>query len=114
LEAGRTWKPRENKALAYRRIFGYIEDLREEFVRDYIWRRCAAGAVYEQHLSSRHLDGAAPVIGNSDRRMLALELGAMGSHGCHRKVNDQVRFELRTRPLRRNVQDNSHLRGLVH
>jgi len=42
------------KALATGASAAYIEDLREEFVRDYIWPTLRAGAVYE-HLSLIHI-----------------------------------------------------------
>ncbi|MDR3206968.1 MAG: argininosuccinate synthase [Oscillospiraceae bacterium] len=71
----------------------YIEDLRREFVEDYIFPTLQAGAVYEgQYLLGTSF--ARPVIG---RRIvdIALREGADAIvHGCTGKGNDQVRFEL--------------------
>ena len=33
----------------------YVEDLRDEFVRDYVWTAVKANAVYEGRISARHL-----------------------------------------------------------
>jgi argininosuccinate synthase len=71
----------------------YIEDLREEFVNDYIIPTLKAGAVYE----GSYLLGtsfARPIIA---KRVvdIALKEGADAiCHGCTGKGNDQVRFEL--------------------
>lgn len=71
----------------------YIEDLREEFVNDYIIPTLKAGAVYE----GSYLLGtsfARPIIA---KRVvdIALNEGADAiCHGCTGKGNDQVRFEL--------------------
>lgn len=71
----------------------YIEDLREEFVRDYVFPMFRANALYE----GTYLLGttvARPLI--SKRQIeIALETGADAvSHGATGKGNDQVRFEL--------------------
>ena len=81
------------KALATGASSAYIEDLREEFIRDYIWPTLRAGAVYE-HTYLLGTSMARPVIAKRQAE-LALQLGADGlSHGCTGKGNDQVRFEL--------------------
>jgi len=81
------------KALATGASSAYIEDLREEFVRDYIWPTLRAGAVYE-HTYLLGTSMARPVIAKRQAE-LALQLGADGlSHGCTGKGNDQVRFEM--------------------
>ena len=71
----------------------YVEDLRHEFVNDYIFPTMQAGAVYEgQYLLGTSF--ARPVIA---RRIveIALHEGADAIvHGCTGKGNDQVRFEL--------------------
>jgi len=86
------------KALATGASSAVIEDLREEFVRDYIWPTLRAGAVYE----GRYLLGtsmARPVIAKRQVEV-ALELGATAvAHGCTGKGNDQVRFELTYKTL---------------
>lgn len=67
-------------------------DLREEFVRDYIFPTVKAGAIYEH----KYLLGtsiARPVIAKHQVQV-ALEEGAEAvAHGCTGKGNDQVRFE---------------------
>jgi argininosuccinate synthase len=69
-----------------------VEDLREEFLRDYVFPALKAGAVYEE----KYLLGTAlarPVIAKHQVEC-ALRLGAATlAHGCTGKGNDQVRFE---------------------
>ena len=70
-----------------------IEDLREEFVRDYVFPAFRANAVYEGH----YLLGtsiARPLIAKRQVAMAAAESAAAVSHGATGKGNDQVRFEL--------------------
>jgi argininosuccinate synthase len=71
----------------------YVEDLREEFVRDYVFPMFRANAVYEGlYLLGTSI--ARPLI---SRRLveIAAETGADAiSHGATGKGNDQVRFEL--------------------
>ncbi len=71
----------------------YIEDLREEFVRDYVYPMFRANTVYEgEYLLGTSI--ARPLIA---RRLveLAEQTGADAiSHGATGKGNDQVRFEL--------------------
>jgi argininosuccinate synthase len=70
-----------------------IEDLREEFARDYLFPLLRSGAVYER----RYLLGtsiARPLIAKH-QVMVAQQEGADAvAHGCTGKGNDQVRFEL--------------------
>src|SRR5467141_1492993 len=70
-----------------------IEDLREEFVRDFVFRTLRAGAVYAR----TYLLGTAmarPVTA-AHQVALAQRIGAQAvAHGCTGKGNDQVRFEL--------------------
>lgn len=69
-----------------------VRDLRDEFVRDYIFPMVKAGAVYE----NKYLLGtsiARPIIAKHQVEV-ALEEGAeYVAHGCTGKGNDQVRFE---------------------
>jgi argininosuccinate synthase len=86
------------KALATGASSATIEDLREEFVRDYIWPTLRAGAVYE-HTYLLGTSMARPVIAKRQAE-IALKLGADGlAHGCTGKGNDQVRFELAAKAL---------------
>ncbi|MBW1850710.1 MAG: argininosuccinate synthase [Deltaproteobacteria bacterium] len=70
-----------------------IEDLKEEFVRDYVWPAIRANAVYE----STYMLGtslARPLIAKGQMET-AINTGANAvSHGATGKGNDQVRFEL--------------------
>ena len=91
------------KALATGATSASIEDLREEFVRDYIWPTLRAGAVYE-HTYLLGTSMARPVIAKRQAE-IALKLGADGlAHGCTGKGNDQVRFELAYKAIAPNVQ----------
>lgn len=71
----------------------YVEDLREEFVRDFVFPVIRANAVYE----SGYLLGtsfARPLIARKQVEV-ALQVGADAvAHGATGKGNDQVRFEL--------------------
>lgn len=71
----------------------YIEDLREEFTRDYVFPMFRANAIYEgEYLLGTSI--ARPLIA---KRLIeiAKETGAQAiSHGATGKGNDQVRFEL--------------------
>ena len=71
----------------------FIEDLREEFVRDYVFPMFRANAVYEgQYLLGTSI--ARPLIAKKQIE-IAERLGADAvSHGATGKGNDQVRFEL--------------------
>src|SRR5258708_7503289 len=91
------------KALATGASSAYVEDLREEFIRDYIWPTLRAGAVYE-HTYLLGTSMARPVIAKRQAE-LALELCAdVLFHGCTGKGNDQVRFELAYKAIAPNVQ----------
>src|SRR5258707_1899099 len=91
------------KALATGASSAYVEDLREEFVRDYIWPTLRAGAVYE-HTYLLGTSMARPILGKRQAE-IALELGADGlSHGCTGKGNDQGRFELAYKAIAPNLQ----------
>ena len=71
----------------------YIEDLREEFVRDYVFPMFRANALYEgTYLLGTSI--ARPLIAKRQIE-IAREVGADAvSHGATGKGNDQVRFEL--------------------
>ena len=93
----------KKKALATGASTAVIEDLREEFIKDYIWPTLRAGAVYE-HTYLLGTSMARPVIAKRQAE-LALQHGADGlSHGCTGKGNDQVRFELAYKAIAPNVQ----------
>ena len=71
----------------------YIEDLKQEFVNDYIFPTLQAGAMYE----GKYLLGtsfARPVIAKRIVEIAKAEGADAIAHGCTGKGNDQVRFEL--------------------
>jgi argininosuccinate synthase len=71
----------------------YVEDLREEFVRDYVWTAVKANAVYEGvYLLGTSL--ARPVIAKRQIEIARREGADAVAHGATGKGNDQVRFEL--------------------
>lgn len=83
----------EEKAYAIGASKVYIEDLKEEFVVDYIFPAIKANAVYE----GRYLLGTAlarPLIAKRQIEIAAKENAKYVSHGATGKGNDQVRFEL--------------------
>ena len=70
-----------------------ISDLREEFVRDYIFPAFRANAIYEgSYLLGTSL--ARPLIAKEQVRIAEAEGADAVSHGATGKGNDQVRFEL--------------------
>ena len=81
----------------------YIDDLREEFVRDYVYPMFRANAIYEgEYLLGTSI--ARPLIA---KRLveIANETGADAiSHGATGKGNDQVRFELGAYALKPGIQ----------
>jgi argininosuccinate synthase len=81
----------------------YIEDLREEFVRDFVFPMFRANAIYEgEYLLGTSI--ARPLI---SKRLIEIanETGADAiSHGATGKGNDQVRFELGAYALKPDVQ----------
>lgn len=71
----------------------YVEDLKEEFVKDFIFPSIRANAVYE----GRYLLGtslARPLIAKKQIEIAKKEKAAIVAHGATGKGNDQVRFEL--------------------
>jgi argininosuccinate synthase len=83
----------EAKALATGASKLYVGDLREEFVRDYVWTAVKANAVYEGvYLLGTSL--ARPVIAKGQIEIARKERADAVAHGATGKGNDQVRFEL--------------------
>src|ERR1700735_3847297 len=76
----------------------HVADMREEFVRDYLWKLVRSGGVYED----KYLLGtsiARPLLAKRQVEV-ALQTGCDAlSHGCTGKGNDQVRFELTYKAL---------------
>ncbi|MBU0482074.1 MAG: argininosuccinate synthase [Proteobacteria bacterium] len=87
------WDKVREKGLATGAEKVIISDLREEFVRDYVFPAFRANAIYEgSYLLGTSL--ARPIIAKEQVRIAELENGDAVSHGATGKGNDQVRFEL--------------------
>lgn len=83
----------EEKAIRSGASKCYVEDLRHEFVTDYIFPMIQSGAAYE----GKYLLGtsiARPLIAKRMMDVVEKEGADAISHGCTGKGNDQVRFEL--------------------
>lgn len=93
----------EEKALATGASKVYIDDLRDEFAKDFIYPMFQAGALYEgQYLLGTSI--ARPLIA---KRMvdIAIAEGATAiAHGATGKGNDQVRFELNAAALTPDIK----------
>ena len=88
----------DEKALATGATKAYIEDVREEFAKNYIFPMLRTGAVYE----GRYLLGtsiARPLIGKKLVEIARKEGADAVAHGATGKGNDQVRFELAVNAL---------------
>jgi len=100
---GKELEPLREKAIKTGASKIYIEDLREEFITDFIYPTMQANAVYE----NKYLLGtsfARPIIA---KRLveIAREEGATAiCHGCTGKGNDQVRFEFTVKALAPDMQ----------
>src|SRR5881396_2718957 len=83
----------EEKALKTGASKCVIEDLREEFARDFIFPMFQAGAIYEnQYLLGTSI--ARPLIAKRMVEIARAEKADAIAHGATGKGNDQVRFEL--------------------
>ncbi len=92
----------EAKAIATGASKLYIEDLKEEFITDFIYPTMQAGAVYE----SSYLLGtsfARPIIAKRIAEIAIKEGADAICHGCTGKGNDQVRFELAIKAFAPNM-----------
>lgn len=93
----------EPKALKTGASKVYIEDLREEYVKDYIFPAFRANAIYEgTYLLGTSL--ARPLISKRQVEIAKLENADAVSHGATGKGNDQVRFELSYLALSPNIK----------
>ena len=95
---GEELEPLKEKAIKTGASKIYIEDLREEFVKDFIFPTIKAQAVYE----GKYLLGtsfARPVIAKRLVEIARKEGATAICHGCTGKGNDQVRFELTIKAL---------------
>ncbi|HMM19652.1 MAG TPA: argininosuccinate synthase [Selenomonadales bacterium] len=95
---GEEVNPVREKALKSGASKVYIQDLRKEFVEEYIWPVLKAGAVYE----GKYLLGtsfARPIIAKALVEIAEKEGADAIAHGATGKGNDQVRFELTVKAL---------------
>lgn len=98
LGQGEELKPIREKALKSGAGKVYIEDVREEFITDYVFPTLRAGAVYE----GRYLLGtsmARPLIAKKLVEVAHREGAEAVAHGATGKGNDQVRFEVSVKAL---------------
>ena len=87
----------EEKALKTGASKLYIEDLRKEYIEEYIWPCLKADAKYEDYLlGTSH---ARPCIAKRLVEIALAEGADAICHGCTGKGNDQVRFELTIKAL---------------
>ncbi len=105
LGQGEELEPARSKALALgikpQNIF--IEDLREEFVRDYVFPMFRANALYEgQYLLGTSI--ARPLIAKKQIEIAEEVAADAVAHGATGKGNDQVRFELSYYALKPDVK----------
>ena len=90
---GEELEPLREKAIKTGATKIYIDDLRDEFARDFVFPMLRANAVYE----GRYLLGtsiARPLIAKRQIEIAELEGADAVCHGATGKGNDQVRFEL--------------------
>lgn len=93
----------EEKALSTGASKVYIDDLREEFARDFIYPMFQAGALYEgQYLLGTSI--ARPLIAKRMVEIARAEGATAIAHGATGKGNDQVRFELTAAALTPDIE----------
>ncbi|RMG03939.1 MAG: argininosuccinate synthase [Nitrospirae bacterium] len=91
------------KALRTGAVSAYVEDLREEFVRDYVFPMLRANAIYEgTYLLGTSI--ARPLIAKRQIEIAEKEGAQAVAHGATGKGNDQVRFELSYYALRPDIK----------
>jgi argininosuccinate synthase len=80
-----------------------VEDLRAEFLADFVWPTLRAGAVYgRKYLLGTSM--ARPIIARRQVELARRHGAAAVAHGCTGKGNDQVRFELTFAALAPDLQ----------
>jgi argininosuccinate synthase len=95
---GKELDPIEGRAKGTGASKVYIEDLRDEFVREYVFPALKAGAIYEsKYVLSTAL--ARPLIAKRLVEIADVEGADAVAHGCTGKGNDQVRFDVTTMAL---------------
>lgn len=103
LGQGEELEPARKKAEMMGAAAIYIEDLREEFVRDFVFPMFRANALYEGlYLLGTSI--ARPLISKRLVEIAAMEGADAVSHGATGKGNDQVRFELAAYALNPDIK----------
>lgn len=100
---GEELEPLNEKAIKTGASKIYIEDLKHEFVTDFVFPMLKAGAIYE----GRYLLGtsvARPVIAKRQVEIAIKEGADAVCHGATGKGNDQVRFELTFKALKPDLK----------
>ncbi|KJS17887.1 MAG: argininosuccinate synthase [Peptococcaceae bacterium BRH_c4b] len=103
LGQGEELDPLEEKAIKSGASKIYIEDVKREFVEEYIFPTLRAGAIYE----GKYLLGtsmARPLIAKKLVEIAEKEGAEAVAHGATGKGNDQVRFELTVKALSPNLK----------
>ena len=106
---GGDWEAIKQKALKTGASSVYIEDLREEFINDYVFNALKANAIYE---------GKYPLATALSRPLIAKKMVEVAekegadavAHGCTGKGNDQVRFDVSFRALNPDLEIIAPLR----
>ncbi len=102
LGQGEELAPVREKALKTGASKAYVDDLREEFVRDFIFPMLRANAIYEGvYLLGTSI--ARPLIAKRQIEIAKIEGADAVAHGATGKGNDQVRFELTYYALKPDV-----------
>ncbi len=95
---GADFKVYKQRALATGAIKVIVEDLKDEFVKDFVFKSLKAGAVYENgYLLATAL--SRPLIAKGLVHAAKREGAGFVAHGCTGKGNDQVRFEITVKAL---------------
>ncbi len=93
LGQGEDFRAIKKKALQVGAIKAYVDDLKEEFVSDYVFPMLRGNAVYEgSYLLGTSI--ARPLIAKRQVELAKKEKATYVSHGATGKGNDQIRFEL--------------------
>ena len=83
----------KKRALKSGAVKAVVEDLKSEFVEDFVFKSLKAGAVYEEgYLLATAL--SRPLIAKHLVKTAEKEMAGLVAHGCTGKGNDQVRFEV--------------------
>jgi argininosuccinate synthase len=103
LGQGAELKPLNKKAIQTGASKIYIEDLKEEFIKDYVFPMFRANALYEgTYLLGTSI--ARPLIAKKQVEIAKKEKANAVSHGATGKGNDQIRFELAYYALKPDIK----------